>query len=866
MSNSFYNYSGNFIPGQLARAEAVAAEFNSVAQGFSRLSTQGVDTGIVNAYVVATTGYPVAAYQDGNNIQFEATHSNTGPSTISVNSIPAVPLLRFNGTPLVAGDVVAGAWYACIYSALYGGFTILSPTAYSTFAGTISLAAPTHLVGLTAAAGSSTAAAPIDATFAIDQAITPTWTGLHTFNGGISVSGTPIGGYPRSAAEISAGVTPTNYTYQWGNVLRYGADSTGGVDSTAAATAAHATGYVVYYPRGVYKVSSGVSIPGGGMIGDGSAQSIISITDTGSANVFTFTGTAPGQFRDIQFVLAATKTGGYAVVVQPASGENANSRFDRLVFTGIPNGVSFVAASQWVLHACNFLNSTGDSVTINNTNNSDSGDSTISDCIFNNSTSTSANAVHQIASGGLKILGNKFNNGGVGYLLDLGTAGSTSDLIITGNSFENAHFSAIQLQRTSGVRIFTNLAISGNQFLVASASGASAGIYTNNGSTFLSRVTIASNVFFVTDTGAAAGIVLDWVGDATIAANTLTGSGGASIGVSIGGNGSNITFADSNNVRGFGTNFSGTTSVNGLIVGNPTGGQKGVGTLNVASGLYVNNVAVVAGGVASIAGTANQIAASASTGAVTLSLPQNIIIPTPASGVALTVTGVVGSNALSINDGGAQTIAVFNTTSVLGGYLQYSRSGSSKGFIGDASALEGGTLDDFCIRAANGLDLATNNGSQRIHIAIAGNVTVNGPTTGIALTVNGFSGTHSTKIADSATSLFNAGFLEIPQNSKSAAYTIVLSDSGKHIYHPSADTTARTWTIDSNANVAYPIGTAITFDNDTSAGVITLAITTDTLVWLPAGTTGSRFIAAGGQATALKVTATRWHLTGVGIT
>jgi hypothetical protein len=44
-----------------------------------------------------------------------------------------------------------------------------------------------------------------------------------------------------------------------------------------------------------------------------------------------------------------------------------------------------------------------------------------------------------------------------------------------------------------------------------------------------------------------------------------------------------------------------------------------------------------------------------------------------------------------------------------------------------------------------------------------------------------------------------------------------LSDAGKHIYHPSADTTARTFTIDSNANVAYPIGTAITFVNDTSA-------------------------------------------------
>ncbi len=110
------------------------------------------------------------------------------------------------------------------------------------------------------------------------------------------------------------------------------------------------------------------------------------------------------------------------------------------------------------------------------------------------------------------------------------------------------------------------------------------------------------------------------------------------------------------------------------------------------------------------------------------------------------------------------------------------------------------------------------------------------------------------------------GYLGVPQNSKSAAYTTVMSDAGKHLYHPSADTTARTWTIDSNANVAYPIGTAITFVNDTSGGVITIAITSDTLVLAGAGTTGSRTLAANGIATALKVTSTRWIINGAGLT
>lgn len=112
----------------------------------------------------------------------------------------------------------------------------------------------------------------------------------------------------------------------------------------------------------------------------------------------------------------------------------------------------------------------------------------------------------------------------------------------------------------------------------------------------------------------------------------------------------------------------------------------------------------------------------------------------------------------------------------------------------------------------------------------------------------------------------DVGFRNIPQNSQSAAYTCVLSDAGKHIYHPSADTTARTFTIPANASVAYPLGTAITFINDTSAGVVTIAITTDTLVFAGAGTTGSRTLAANGMATAIKIGTTRWMISGTGLT
>jgi hypothetical protein len=84
------------------------------------------------------------------------------------------------------------------------------------------------------------------------------------------------------------------------------------------------------------------------------------------------------------------------------------------------------------------------------------------------------------------------------------------------------------------------------------------------------------------------------------------------------------------------------------------------------------------------------------------------------------------------------------------------------------------------------------------------------------------------------------------QNIQSSAYTTVLSDAGKSVLHPAADTTARSWTLDSNANVAYPVGTQIVFINQNGAGAITISITADTMRLAGSGTTGSRTLAANG--------------------
>jgi hypothetical protein len=157
-------------------------------------------------------------------------------------------------------------------------------------------------------------------------------------------------------------------------------------------------------------------------------------------------------------------------------------------------------------------------------------------------------------------------------------------------------------------------------------------------------------------------------------------------------------------------------------------------------------------------------------------------------------------------------------------------------------------------------------GSERVRIDTSGNLTVTGsilsPTLVTPALGTPASGTLSNCTVDGTNEV---GFKNIPQNSQSADYTLVLADAGKHILHPSTDANARTFTIPENSSVAYPIGTAVTFVNMTSQ-VVTIAITSDTLTLSPAGTSGSRSLAQYGSATALKIASTQWLISGSNLT
>jgi hypothetical protein len=111
--------------------------------------------------------------------------------------------------------------------------------------------------------------------------------------------------YPRTEAEAKAGVAPANYRFPPGNVLRYGADPSGGASSfqavrdclKAAVTGHNSSGVGdhgrVYFPRGTYLIdddavfNNAVDFQRGFIIeGDGLASSVLRLKTAGAERWF----------------------------------------------------------------------------------------------------------------------------------------------------------------------------------------------------------------------------------------------------------------------------------------------------------------------------------------------------------------------------------------------------------------------------------------------------------------------------------------------------------------------------------------------------------------------------------------------------
>jgi len=122
------------------------------------------------------------------------------------------------------------------------------------------------------------------------------------------------------------------------------------------------------------------------------------------------------------------------------------------------------------------------------------------------------------------------------------------------------------------------------------------------------------------------------------------------------------------------------------------------------------------------------------------------------------------------------------------------------------------------------------------------------------------SGTLSNCTVDGTNSV---GFRTAPQTSGGASsYTLVLTDSGKHVIFTGGSTA--TLTVPTNSSVAFPVGTTLLVVNDNS-GNLTISGAGVTFQ-LANGATGNRTVATKGLATCLKTATDTWYVSGAGVT
>ena len=229
-------------------------------------------------------------------------------------------------------------------------------------------------------------------------------------------------------------------------------------------------------------------------------------------------------------------------------------------------------------------------------------------------------------------------------------------------------------------------------------------------------------------------------------------------------------------------------------------------------------------------------------------------------GSGATVNIANGSKVMVVTDGVGAGAAVINAnpTEVGGSVTSVAVSGGTTGLTTSGGPITGSGTITFAgtLAVANGgTGVTTKTGTGAVVLGTS-------PTLVTPVLGTPASGNLQSCTADGTDEV---GFKNIPQNSKSADYTLVLADNGKHIFHPSTDAVARTFTIPANASVAYPIGTALTFVNMTTQ-VVSIAITTDVMRLAKDGTTGTRSLAIYGSATAIKIEAALWLISGSALT
>lgn len=432
----------------------------------------------------------------------------------------------------------------------------------------------------------------------------------------------------------------------------FGVVADGRVDDTRnlqiAINAAIAQNRPLMLPIGTMKISVELSVPSPvTIIGFGRTRSIISLSNT-TQNGFNISAINTGEvyFSEFAITTSVTASAGAGILVDNAlGGINYESQFRGMRFSLLFNAMAFQRAAYWVVDDCAFEDCKADHILIRNQVTADAGDSYITNCLFEYfQTVTSVNnLVYWESSGGLKIIGNKFNGGFRSIYFNLASGAGTGSIVVASNSIESFTDTGVFVGAATSAPVLgtlTKLVIAANE-IGAFTNGTGIRIFSTSTPTWCKAVTIASNVIATGINGSGTtgqGINIDFAQIVTIVGNTLFGNGGSTVGIILGSNAS-IVSKVGNTISGFGTALTDastspqTETLRGALVAgssitstSPSGGMgyatgaggvvtqatsKGTGvTLNTVTGQITMNSAALAAGA-----TVNFVVTNSSMGA-----------------------------------------------------------------------------------------------------------------------------------------------------------------------------------------------------------------------------------------------------------
>ena len=339
--------------------------------------------------------------------------------------------------------------------------------------------------------------------------------------------------------------------------------------------------------------------------------------------------------------------------------------------------------------------------------------------------------------------------------------------------------------------------------------------------------------------------------------NILAGSGVISTGGNVNGatfNGS-VAFA-TGTVSGTGNITGGNIAVSGVLLstntvsatGNVTGGNINTGgNISTTGNVIALDVRVgpgITGGTISALG--NITSANTLNGAG-LSLSGNIVSALVSAANITTTANISGGNILGTHVGNVTGTTVSVTGNITGGNLNAA-----------GLSLSSNVVSTLNVTA----NVAGGNITTPGLISATGNITGGNLTTGALTSTASLSVTGNTATITSAN--YSIGYLNIPQVSLAANATAALTDSGKHFYSTTAGNLQIT--IPDNANVAFPVGTALSLVVQAAGNVLVVTQAGTTLYFAGNSTAGNRVVSTYGMATIMKVATNTWFINGTGVT